>query len=94
MIDTYKFVHGLYDVSQPHLELAPTVKGTRSNGKKLKPHRTNGNLRLNFFSERVVNTWNKLPSSVVFAPSVNSFKNRLDEHWTDHPIKFEPSYRY
>ncbi len=28
--------------------------------------------------------WNKLPASVVWAPSVNVFKNRLDEVWTEH----------
>jgi len=32
-----------------------------------------------FFSQRVINAWNKLPSYVVEAASVNSFKNRLDD---------------
>ena len=31
-----------------------------------------------FFSCRTVNIWNSLPSEVVNAPSLNSFKNRLD----------------
>jgi hypothetical protein len=39
--------------------------------------------RKNFFSERVVNTWNALPSNVVSAESVNVFKSLLDRHWTD-----------
>jgi len=30
---------------------------------------------------RITNVWNSLPFSVVTAPSVNSFKNRLDKHW-------------
>jgi len=29
----------------------------------------------------VIKDWNKLPQDVVDAPSVNSFKNRLDTHW-------------
>ncbi len=29
----------------------------------------------------VTNVWNSLPSEVVSAQSVNSFKNRLDRHW-------------
>ena len=33
---------------------------------------------------------NKVPSSVVEAPSVNSFKSRLNRHWTNHPSKFNP----
>ena len=34
--------------------------------------------RQNWFSQRVIDLWNKLPQSVIDAPSVNSFKNRLD----------------
>jgi len=26
---------------------------------------------------------NKLPQSVIEAPSVNAFKNRLDKYWSD-----------
>ena len=37
--------------------------------------------RKNLFSERVVNDWNRLPSHVIEAPSINIFKNRLDKHW-------------
>ena len=33
------------------------------------------NVRKNFFSQRVVNDWNKLPETVI-----NMFKNRLDCH--------------
>ena len=33
-----------------------------------------------FFTNRVVNDWNMLPDSVVDAPSVEAFKNRLDSH--------------
>ena len=29
--------------------------------------------------------------SVVLAPSVNGFKNRLDIHWHNHPFKFNPA---
>ena len=27
------------------------------------------------------NIWNSLPIDIVTAPTLNSFKNRLDEHW-------------
>jgi len=30
---------------------------------------------------RITNVWNSLPFSVITAPLVNSFKNRLDKHW-------------
>jgi len=28
-----------------------------------------------------VDYWNALPSSIVEAPSVNSFKAKIDKHW-------------
>ena len=36
--------------------------------------------RKRFFTNRVTEVWNKLPDSVVEAPTVNSFKERLDVH--------------
>ena len=36
-------------------------------------------IRKNFFSQRVVEKWNKLPDLVKQADSVNTFKNRLDD---------------
>ena len=55
---------------------------TRGNSQKLyKPRLNKGILqRSNFFSIRVVNSWNKLPEEVISAETVNSFKNRLDKH--------------
>ena len=40
------------------------------------------NIRKNFFSQRIIDHWNKLNQYVVDAPSTNSFKNRLDKHWS------------
>ena len=40
------------------------------------------NVRKESFSLRVTRLWNDLLEVVVTAPSVNSFKNRLDRHWS------------
>ncbi len=36
-----------------------------------------------FIRQYIVKYWNKLPASVVTAPSVNVFKKRLEEVWTE-----------
>jgi len=64
-------------------ELADTTSWLRGHSLKLYKPRCHTTLRQNFFSIRVINEWNKLPQSVIEAPSVNAFKNRLDKYWSD-----------
>ena len=47
-------------------------------------------VRGNYFANRVVNLWNSLPDNVVTAPSVDSFKRRLDKHWAALPSMYDP----
>ena len=39
--------------------------------------------RISMFSRRNVNDWNVLSPDIVNAPSIISFKSKLDEHWRD-----------
>jgi len=40
-------------------------------------------LRAKFFTHRVVNEWNSLPSDVVLVPTISSFKHKLDMFWKE-----------
>jgi len=51
---------------------------TRGNGFKLNKGRSRLDMMKNFFTMRVVKHWLRLPRDVVDAPSLETFKARLD----------------
>ena len=90
MIECYKIIRNIYD-SDVSPDLPKAEGNLRGHEHKLFKKRTrNLDLRKYCFSNRIVDQWNDLPGDVVSAPSLNAFKNRLDRHWKNHPLKFNP----
>ena len=90
VIQTYKILHDIDHIDRTKLFSMATATNTRGHSLKLFKRRTRLNQRSNFYSNRVVDVWNNLPEEVVIAPSINSFKSRLNNHWKRHAHKFDP----
>ena len=88
MIEVYKNTHGFYSTNFDLLNIAQNIN-TWGHKLKLLKIFFKANARQNYFINRVVNTWNKLPSSIVNAPSLNSFKAMLDNLWKEYKYSVE-----
>ena len=82
LIEVYKIVEGIDDISENFLPKLIDDGRTRGHNRKLFKGRSNTTKRLKFFNQRVVDEWNKLPPHVVNATSVNSFKKEYDRFVT------------
>jgi len=88
MIETYKILAGKYDnLVTPNI---PILSECRTRGKSLKivNRRCHYDLRKYSFCNRITHVWNSLTEDIVTAPSVNSFKNRLDKFWHIQELKY------
>ncbi len=93
MIEVYKNVNGKYDQDIPTWLPLKTTKGdqavTRGHSKKLHKKKATRDTSKFAFTRRVVNIWNSLPESVVTAPTLYSFENRLDRHWQKQRMVYD-----
>ena len=73
-----QYVKWAYSKEGDNLYSKACCDRTRSNGFKLREGRFRLDVRKKFFTMGVVKHWNGLPREVVEAPSLETFKARLD----------------
>jgi len=83
MIELYKIVTGKYDTdaSINFKFISYQCTQTRGNKYKIFQDHVSYNLRKHFFPNRVIQTWNCLPDSVVASSTINSFYSTTLRIW-------------
>ena len=77
MIEVFKMLKGLTRINPNQFW---EVREARGGPRLVKEMAVNGRKqRHGFFSYRVIQKWNLLPGEIKMAPSLESFKNRLDD---------------
>ena len=85
MIQVYKILNNLYDpLTTNSLLTLDKNSNTRGHNFKLKKGSFNTTKYKYFFTNRVINLWNKLSDEVVNAPSLNVFKNNFDRFMNEY----------
>ena len=92
MIETYKLLNNIYDKNTTNFLLTKQQTTNRISPRghelQLAHQRSTTKLRQNNFSIRIINTWNSLTNEIVTAPTLNTFKNRLDKHWRNQNVLY------
>ena len=77
LIEMFKIMKGIYKVDKTKL-FEVNEDSTRGHNMKIRKKYSRLNLRKNFFTQRIVNDWNKLPAEAVNQKTVLNFKKKID----------------
>ena len=79
LIQCYKIFRQIDDIDKNIFFSPAKLEKTRNSEDKIYIDDRRINLRQYFFSYRVAPIWNRLPTNIKNAPSINSFKNYIDK---------------
>jgi len=78
LLAAFQYLKGAYRKDGENIFSRACCNRTKSNSFKLREGRFRLDIRKKFFTMRVVKHWHRLPREVVEAPSLETFKARLD----------------
>jgi len=78
LIAAFHYLKDIYRKDGENLFSGACCDRTRSNGFQLRDGRFRLDIRMKFFTVRVVRHWKRLPREAVEAPSLETFKVMLD----------------
>ena len=88
MIEVYKILNVYDSEITPKLNIIKS--STRGHDQKLRVDTAKRHHpKHHSFHLRIANPWNSLPTEVIHSKNLETFKNRLDKHWRDLPIRFD-----
>ena len=92
LIEVYTIIKRCYDREDSSFLKLMNETGlrysSRINSNKIVHQHVKSNKRKYAFTLWVSRIWNKLPDTVVNAPTLNTFKNRLDRYWKNQDLFF------
>ena len=81
MIQCFKIMKGLVRLDANKIFTPIPSTNTRGHDQRVLRQRAHKSVRAKSFSQRTIRSWNSLPQHVIDSPSLNAFKNRLDDAW-------------
>ena len=80
LILTYKIINNLIDLNIPNFftfSQVHSIYSLRRHTLYLEKSDSTTPIRQNFFSKRIINTWNALPNSIITSETLTIFKHRI-----------------
>ena len=87
MLQCFKVMNGLVRIEAKDLFTPTPLASTRGHHQRVLRQQSHKASRTNSFSQRTIRNWNSLPQDVITAPSVDAFKNRIDNAWKEKIYK-------
>ena len=89
IIQVFRILKGVDKVEPNAFFTRYNLENTRGHTLKLAKPRNKTNIRQHSFSNRIINTWNKLPQYAIDCKTINSFKTALNRAWANDRLKYE-----